>query len=321
MKRFVIVACLLAPLMTMASMGTDQGNGGDDVGLSFRASYMDALSFIQKKEPGLYSDIVKSKALDKAKAAKVIVVDDALSVSVRDLIQNSVATNNPDTMTILINRLRWNNISDSTLKSGIALHEILSLVGLEQTGLYPISAWYISLKGQDPKELVQTLNMNRLVQIRAQNLTASARDVLIKFFNEAKAPISLKDIDSFADVKSGKSNLECRANASGLSSGPNLLKKAFVARHNLKINADDGPIFPEQKFTFIDFQYDKKSGGDMIDGSSKNFDMLKLSVANTEIVESIGVERLILRKNNGSLAGVVFHYDADEGTYFYCYRK
>lgn len=321
MKRLIIVACLFAPLMTNARMGTDQGNGGDDVGLSFRASYMEALSFIRDKEPRLYSDIVRSKALDKVQAAKVIVVDDALNVSVRDLIQNSVATNNPNTTTILVNRVRWNNILDATLKSGIALHEILSLVGLEQTGFYPISSRYVSLKGQLPEKLSQAVDVNRLVQIRAQNSTASVRDVLIKFFNEAKAPIYLGDIDSFADIKSGKSNLECRANASGLGSGPNLLKKAFVARHNLKRNADDGPIFPEQKFTFIDFQYDKESGRDMIDGSNRNFDILRLSIANTEIVESIGVERLVLRKNNGLLTGVVFHYDSDEGTYFYCYRK
>ena len=61
--------------------------------------------------------------------------------------QNSAAINDPRANTIIINRQRWINITDPFMRSAIALHEVLSLNGLESTGSYPFSARLLALNG------------------------------------------------------------------------------------------------------------------------------------------------------------------------------
>lgn len=74
-------------------------------------------------------------------------------VNAGSMVQESIAINRPSSMTILLNRYRWQAEKDLRLKGGIALHEVVSLAGLETTGFYPISSRYIDQLGLDSQSL------------------------------------------------------------------------------------------------------------------------------------------------------------------------
>lgn len=50
---------------------------------------------------------------------------------------------------VLINRSRWQALTDVRTKKATMLHEGLSLVGLEETASYPISSRYLEQAGLD----------------------------------------------------------------------------------------------------------------------------------------------------------------------------
>ncbi len=120
-------------------MGTKDGGGGDDIALEFQSSAQKALLVLQQVVPETYKDLANQNIAATVEHAKVIVVDDVLDVEIKKLVQNSVAFNVPEIQTILVNRQRWKSMPNDDLKMTIALHEVLSLKGLEHTGYYPIS--------------------------------------------------------------------------------------------------------------------------------------------------------------------------------------
>jgi hypothetical protein len=145
MKHSVWVSTVILAWVTgLSGFAGQERGGGDEVGLEFHAAFHSALQELKNKDLATFKQIANAQIELVAKNAKVIVVDEALDVHVKDLIQDSVAANEPHTMTIMINRARWNAIKSPHLKEAIALHEILSLKGLEETGFYPISGRFLN---------------------------------------------------------------------------------------------------------------------------------------------------------------------------------
>jgi hypothetical protein len=174
--------------------GGNSGGGGDDVGLEFQASLNTALKTLSKNDPQTYQMLLNEGLASAMSLAKYIVVDDTLLVDVKDLVQNSVAVNVPDQLTILINRSRWKALrGQPILMSGIALHEMNSLLKIESTGMYAISSRYVQSQGGSGKDLDSSVQVNHLIQIKALSPFATPAEILKKFFDEAHAEISAND--------------------------------------------------------------------------------------------------------------------------------
>lgn len=233
-----VIAFLLS---VSAVAGGGSTGGGDDIGLEFKASFEQTLDRIKTQDPMTYSKLMNARLDQIAKTAKIVVVDDALDVSVKDLIQNSVVTNNPETGIVMINRARWAALNNPVLKGGMSLHEIASLAKIEQTGVYTYSGHYLAMEGESQAELDRRLNVNRVKQIAAENPEASPDEVLKKFFSEATLPATLEDFDNLKPEKT-----KCAIASEGLA-----LSETYIPRKvHVKITDDiapipsNGPLFP-----------------------------------------------------------------------------
>jgi hypothetical protein len=155
----------------MAQAGVGHGGGGDEIGLDFQSSIATAMENLKVRDAQLYQQVQGLDVEQILARARFVVVDEALEVKYQDIIQNSTATNDPETGLILINRKRWLAINDDHLKEGIALHEILSLKGIESTGYYPISSKYVSLMGVNQGELQDHTKAKQVsLEIKVENL-------------------------------------------------------------------------------------------------------------------------------------------------------
>ncbi|MGZ3710334.1 MAG: hypothetical protein ACXVBE_01195 [Bdellovibrionota bacterium] len=150
-RKIIILALLLSP-SSFALASKDRG-GGDEIGLEFVSSLKAALQEIQEKSPSLYKKLEPLDLAAAAESAKVIVTDENLVAESEKVEQSSVAINEPAKNLIVINRARWKLLMSENLKRAIALHEVLSLKHLENTGVYPLSAEYLTLSGVELRGL------------------------------------------------------------------------------------------------------------------------------------------------------------------------
>jgi hypothetical protein len=151
--KWLMIALMAVALPVHAGPRTI-GNGGDEIGLEFEGAARTAAENTKKYLKPLLGSSLQidwSKALS---GLTILVVDEPLFVESGSVKQESVAVNYPGTRTIKINRKRWKEISGLRIKEGIALHEILSLEGLEATGRYPYSAIYLSYFGYAPDSVL-----------------------------------------------------------------------------------------------------------------------------------------------------------------------
>ncbi len=301
--------------------GTSIRGGGDDAGLDFQAHLQSALSYLQKNNPEIYKTI-SGKGLRSQ--PRVIVVDDALDVQFKDLIQNSVATNDPAKGEIYLNRQRWNAIKNDTLKDGISLHEDLSLKGLEQTGFYPISAQYVASRGGEARELKKQLKVNRIKQLTALSPGRSPYEVLKTFFEEASEPLSPNDIPKAKEIYQKKVKFICQ---SSNAEEPSNLGQRYLGRVSKITTAhadrvDRGPMFdpiPEQSEIreprfYLAWRIEEMNGysSGLYRGGSEYWWTLgvsKISVSKTEI------------KQSASFAPDVFQDSPQGRTYAATFRK
>lgn len=301
------------PSFDLQLMGGSDASGGDEVALEFQRSFSVAINKLSKQKSELFKTISISKLFEKASEAKVVIVDDVLDVKLKDIIQNSVATNTKSTNTILITRSRWNSIKQEWLKEGIALHEILSLAGVEQTGYYPISSRYVALYGGSLAALDKNLTVNTLKQVAALNPKASPRDTLNKFFNESIVPATLEDFDWNGDQASTQ---ECQV--IGHEQAPESLVKGYLRRAQVIVKPsvpampDRGPLFPEHPelppeketrivYTFLPTNFENLSNGDA--DFLKNWDRVasEITSTNNELIEKIS--------GKGVHSGIEFEYE------------
>jgi hypothetical protein len=158
MKKLLLIAAIVAAYSANAFAWKETG-GGDEVALEFRAAFANALEAVKAgKVRGRFS----IEDLERAAAqANIVVVNETLTVRFNELTQDSVAVNQPAKGLIKINRDRWNRVKNSKIQEAIALHEVLSLIGVERTGYYEISAYYLEQAGLSGW-LVSGLGNNRV---------------------------------------------------------------------------------------------------------------------------------------------------------------
>ncbi|RZA06615.1 MAG: hypothetical protein EOP11_09860 [Proteobacteria bacterium] len=147
MKNLLVLFLLTSGFCTSAFAWKETG-GGDEVGLEFQRAYAAALQRIASGEVSLEVDQNKLKAV--AESARVIIVDEQLFVSFGSEVQDSVAINDRAMRTVRVQRARWKGIKDPRVQEAIALHEMLSLAGIESTGVYKYSADYLQQIGLSP---------------------------------------------------------------------------------------------------------------------------------------------------------------------------
>lgn len=139
---YFFIVCILG--LKVFAGGDHAGNGGDEAGIEFEASFRNALFNIESKGIHGLQGLVKNDIEKKISNLKIVVVDQPLEIKVGNETQECVAVNFPQNQLIKLNRERWNSIADSHVKEGLALHEILSLINLEHTGYYHYSAIYLA---------------------------------------------------------------------------------------------------------------------------------------------------------------------------------
>jgi hypothetical protein len=157
MKKTILLAFLLLGSMAQAAQlkvakgsttkafnGSEGVGGGDEVGLEFQRALQDVIAELQSTMPNLYQKLEENNFSKTVAKAKVVVADDGLGVEYLAYIQDSVAANIPETVTVLVNRQRWIAIQEYKVKKAIAFHEALSLAKLEETGSYVISSRYLA---------------------------------------------------------------------------------------------------------------------------------------------------------------------------------
>ena len=151
---------LLLPSFSFAREGTE-GHGGNDTGLEFSLSFTLAVKETKTADPALYADIKKAKLEEVSAVAKVIAVDCEAgkpcpvnyTVTLNGVEQESVAINDPKIKVIFVNGVKWRQISNVHIREGIALHEVASLAGLEDTGMYSLSVRILSRYDLIPEAL------------------------------------------------------------------------------------------------------------------------------------------------------------------------
>jgi hypothetical protein len=149
---FSLAMVLLFSLQSHAVFGGGDhaGNGGNDVGLEFESSFHRAIDAIKQYKIAGLEKIAAINYDSRLTDLKVVVVNEPLVITVGDGTQECVAINYPLKQIVQLNGARWKAISDPKVREGLALHEILSILGMETSGQYPYSGRYLSAFSLDP---------------------------------------------------------------------------------------------------------------------------------------------------------------------------
>jgi hypothetical protein len=145
-EKFLPVLFFALSLASPRGWAGTSFKGGDPVALEFQTSAEIAIEEVLS-DP---ADFPQVRGVDLEKilsGTSVLVSNDPLQVTSGDVTQESAAVNSTSPDTIVINRVRWNRISSQEVKNALALHEVLGLAGIEDTGTYVVSAKYLFVRG------------------------------------------------------------------------------------------------------------------------------------------------------------------------------
>ncbi|MFN8845466.1 MAG: hypothetical protein ACK5V3_00305 [Bdellovibrionales bacterium] len=226
------------------SLGGVNGGGGDEVGLDFQQAFFTSLRKSQGLPENFYQKLAPESLAEVIDQISVYVTDENVPVKVQNFIQNSVAYNEISSKQILINRMRWNAIQDSAVKEAVALHEILSLKGVERTGYYPVSARYLSLVGGDSKRLEQILDVDRMKQAMARLGDWSKAQIVQELYLSAVAadindiPLLSKSLSTWGGCAAFHPNYSAREPLSLI-----IAKYYASVVDAVKVTPQDGPLF------------------------------------------------------------------------------
>lgn len=160
MSLFVhpVMGATVSASQISAARGGESGGGGDPLALEFKATTEAALKNLQSLKGAPFNGLNLNQLQNKLDGAQVLISDDDLVVSKDGVNQNSAAENRPQQNLIILNRKEYQGIANSSVQQSLALHEILSLAGIESTGNYPISASYLIAMGGSSSEAPQTIS-------------------------------------------------------------------------------------------------------------------------------------------------------------------
>jgi len=122
------------------------GNGGNETAIDFLRSAHQMLS-IFGNELKTFPELKKHNLSKVLEETSILVSTTPLHVELRGKIQEVTAINFQNPKTIIIHEARWKNIKLDAVKEALALHELLSLIGIEKTGSYYISKNYLVKNG------------------------------------------------------------------------------------------------------------------------------------------------------------------------------
>lgn len=146
MNKFIVMIsfCLFSTLSFAG--GKVIGNGGDSRAMDFYNVALESIKKIKDNE-AKYPE-VKNIDLEAILEKTEILVSEVPVYSLKgELRQFSTVINfkNPDT--IVIYGPKWNDIKNKSVKYALALHEVLSLAGIEETGSYLVSNRFLASAG------------------------------------------------------------------------------------------------------------------------------------------------------------------------------
>jgi hypothetical protein len=142
----VLLSSLLVSSWASAGGDWSMGNSGNTLALEFVKDAREAVEAVEKD--GIDYPELQSAHLEQVlENAKIIASDTPLYRSIDGVNQRADAINfhNPDT--IVLDEGLWHEITDPNVRKALALHELLGLAGLEESGLYPISGKYLASLG------------------------------------------------------------------------------------------------------------------------------------------------------------------------------
>jgi hypothetical protein len=132
-----------------ATEGSGARGGGDPLALEFKATASVALQSLRSMKGAPFNTVNLGLLQTKINTSKIIVTDQPLNISVDGFVQVSAAENDPSQNLIIINRKSYEGISGTDVQQALALHEFLSLMGVESTANYPISSQFLIAKTGD----------------------------------------------------------------------------------------------------------------------------------------------------------------------------
>lgn len=156
---FVLLLSLVFMCLHSASASVGTRGGGSDLGLEFQAAFETSLKNIKNQKE--FSDLSSLDFKILLPNLKIVVVEEILETKIGNSYQESTAVNYPKNQLIKLNKDRWSSIANAALKEGLALHEVLSLVGKEGSGNYQYSALYVAKYGVSVTDLRQSFEIKR----------------------------------------------------------------------------------------------------------------------------------------------------------------
>lgn len=162
--KFMIAILLMtnAAFAAIPMEGSGVRGGGDELGLQFSVAAQAAILEAGRLDAGLAAVLQSADAGKIAATMEVIATDAPLVEFSKGSYQEFVAINEPARGRVYVNRDRWAALGEIG-RRGIALHEVLSLARLEETGRYDHSARYLALLGADTAVLSVPAAAERLV--------------------------------------------------------------------------------------------------------------------------------------------------------------
>jgi hypothetical protein len=127
----------LSAACVSAFAGPRDSGGGNDLGLDFESEAMRGIQNLSSAEA---DDTLKQKMRAVVASTKFIVVNQDLYVKINGDTQPALVINDPSANTVTINGNAWPKLSSEPQRQSLAVHEVLSLMKIESTGDYHISA-------------------------------------------------------------------------------------------------------------------------------------------------------------------------------------
>jgi len=147
-KQFSVILISWAILQTPIAFATGrESGGGDPLALEFKATAQVALKNLQSLDKTAFGNVNFSQLQSEILSAQILVSDSPLPVTKDGVVQVGAAENRPSQNLIILNRADYTKIQNVVVQQALALHEFLSLEGLESTGNYPISGAYLIAEG------------------------------------------------------------------------------------------------------------------------------------------------------------------------------
>lgn len=136
--KFLTVVLTTIFAINANARGRETGNGGDPLALEFIDKALEAIA-LTEREPEKYSEVGEVNLRKILDGTKVLVVDEPLKVEVDGVTTSPPAANFENPKRILIYRKGWEDLKENKYRLKWALHEVLCLAKLEQSGVYKIS--------------------------------------------------------------------------------------------------------------------------------------------------------------------------------------